>query len=144
MHLQYTTYIKQDAIITFRWYLAGHDRNSQISPNCNYCILFDVCCVLTVHNILYRFDNKQRDGLSKKKVCSLLCCLVLDKHKGRTVLFCVDEKQSWWHCLISDFRHGANEICALLRTYTAQTGNSVSTFGDNPSVLGLIDPLRWD
>jgi len=24
----------------------------QISPNCNYCILFDVCCVLTVHNIV--------------------------------------------------------------------------------------------
>ena len=21
--------------------------------NCNYCILFDVCCVLTVHNILH-------------------------------------------------------------------------------------------
>jgi len=25
---------------------------SQISPNFNYYILFDVCCVLTVHNIL--------------------------------------------------------------------------------------------
>jgi len=24
----------------------------------------DVCCVLTVHNILYKFDNAQRDGLS--------------------------------------------------------------------------------
>jgi len=24
----------------------------QISPNCNYCILLDVCCVLTVHNII--------------------------------------------------------------------------------------------
>ena len=32
--------------------------------NCNYCILFDVWCVLTVHNILYRFDNTQWDGLS--------------------------------------------------------------------------------
>jgi len=41
---------------------------SQISPNCNYCILFDVCCLLTVHNILQRFHNKQRDGLSKKYV----------------------------------------------------------------------------
>jgi len=40
---------------------------SQISPNCNYCILFDVCCVFTVHSILYRFDNTQRDGLSLKK-----------------------------------------------------------------------------
>ena len=46
---------------------------SQISPNCNYCILFDVCCVLTVHDILYWSDNTQRGGvslslsLSKKK-----------------------------------------------------------------------------
>ena len=40
---------------------------SQISPNCNYCILFDVCSVLTVHNISYKFDNTQRDGLSQKK-----------------------------------------------------------------------------
>jgi len=27
----------------------------------------DVCCVLTVHNILYKFDNTQWDGLSQKK-----------------------------------------------------------------------------
>jgi hypothetical protein len=27
----------------------------------------DVCCVLTVHNILYKSDNTQQDGLSKKK-----------------------------------------------------------------------------
>ena len=26
---------------------------------------FDVCCVLIVHNILYKFDNTQRDGLSQ-------------------------------------------------------------------------------
>ena len=41
-----------------------------MSSNCNYCILVDVCCVMTVHNILYRFDNTQRDDLSlsqKKK-----------------------------------------------------------------------------
>ena len=25
----------------------------------------DICCVLTVHNILYKFDNTQRDGLSQ-------------------------------------------------------------------------------
>jgi len=25
----------------------------QVLPNCNYCMLFDVCCVLTVRNILY-------------------------------------------------------------------------------------------
>jgi len=37
----------------------------QISPNCNYCVLFDVCCAFTVHNILYRFDNTQRYGLSQ-------------------------------------------------------------------------------
>ena len=89
MHRQYTTYIKQNAIITISWYLAtcfGRDRPSsgqqskkklacrwpdtaetcsQISPNCNYCILFDVCCVLTVHNVLYRFYNTQRNGLSQ-------------------------------------------------------------------------------
>jgi len=38
---------------------------SEILPNRNYCILFDVCCVLTVHNILNEFDNTQRDGLSQ-------------------------------------------------------------------------------
>jgi len=38
---------------------------SQISPNCNYCILSDECCVLTVHNILYILANTQRDGLSQ-------------------------------------------------------------------------------
>jgi len=41
---------------------------SQISPNCNYYILFDVYCVLTVHNILHKFDNTQRDGLSPPKI----------------------------------------------------------------------------
>ena len=36
-----------------------------MSTNCNYRILFDVCCVLTVRNILYVFGNTQRDGLSQ-------------------------------------------------------------------------------
>ena len=27
----------------------------------------DICCVLTVHNILYKFDNTQWDGLSLSK-----------------------------------------------------------------------------
>jgi len=30
--------------------------------------MFDVCCVLTVHNILYKSDNTQRDGPSKNAV----------------------------------------------------------------------------
>ena len=56
-----------------RWYLAtcfGRDRPSscsQISPN--FVIItscLDVCCVLTVYNILYKFDNTQLDGLSQK------------------------------------------------------------------------------
>jgi len=57
---------------------------SQISPNSNYCILFDTCCVLTVHNILYRFDNAQRDGLFQ------ICCervyelLVTKQHADST------------------------------------------------------------
>jgi len=38
---------------------------SQILPNFNYCVLFDICCVLTVHNMLYRFDNTQLDGLTQ-------------------------------------------------------------------------------
>jgi len=42
------------------------ETRSQILPNCNYCILFDVCCVLTVHNMLHKFDNTQGDGLKKK------------------------------------------------------------------------------
>ena len=45
---------------------------SQISPNFNYCVLFDVCCVLTVHSILYRFDNTQRDGHSQIRICVIL------------------------------------------------------------------------
>jgi len=38
---------------------------------------FDVCCVLMVNNILYKFDNTQRDGLSlslslkKRKIMQL-------------------------------------------------------------------------
>ena len=42
----------------------------QIIPNCNYCTLFAVCCVSTVHNVLYRFDNTQREGLSNER-CSV-------------------------------------------------------------------------
>ena len=91
MYRQYKTYIKTRCNSTIRLYLAtcfGGDRPSsgqlrtilrygkniftvtaetcsQIYPNCNYCILFDVCCVMTVHNILYKSDNTQRDGLSQ-------------------------------------------------------------------------------
>ena len=31
------------------------------------CLDRRVCCVLTLRNILYKFDNTQQDGLSKKK-----------------------------------------------------------------------------
>jgi hypothetical protein len=68
MHRQYTTYIKQLGDI---WLHVSAETCSQISRNCNYCILFDVCCVLTVHNTLYRFVNTQRDGLSKTKLIIL-------------------------------------------------------------------------
>jgi len=34
-----------------------------------------MCCVLTVHNILYRFDNTQRDGLSLKKKVNIFIYL---------------------------------------------------------------------
>ena len=61
-------------------------------PNCNYFILFDVRCVLTVHNILYKFDNTQRDNLSQiynlrtDKFPSLsLCVLCGSENKQRLV-----------------------------------------------------------
>ena len=60
-------YLNRCSQLAWRWPVTA-ETCSQISPNCNYCILFDVCCVLTVHNILYRFDNTQRDGLSRKKI----------------------------------------------------------------------------
>ena len=56
-----------------RWQVTA-ETCSQILPNCNYCILFDVCYVLTVHNMLYKFDNAQRDGLSQIhvfKICEI-------------------------------------------------------------------------
>ena len=54
-------------IVVLSWPEDGQSRpkRSQILPNRNYCILFDVCCVLTVHNILHKFDYTQRDGLSQ-------------------------------------------------------------------------------
>jgi len=37
-------------------------------------------------------------------------------------------------CLISDFRNNVDQICRLLGYYAAQSGNSIPTFRDNPSV----------
>ena len=31
----------------------------------------DICCVLTVHNILRKFDNTQRDGFSLKTIVTV-------------------------------------------------------------------------
>jgi hypothetical protein len=36
--------------------------------------------------------------------------------------------------MISDFRHGVNDICTFLRFYAAYNGNLLSTFQDNLSV----------
>ena len=38
-------------------------------------------------------------------------------------------------CMISGFRRGINEICALLGFHAAQKGNFLPTFRDNLSVL---------
>ena len=38
-----------------RCYCVGVVERVCFVPDCNYCILFDVCCVLTVHNVLYKF-----------------------------------------------------------------------------------------
>jgi len=61
---------------------------SQISLNCNYCILFDVCCVLTVRNILHKFDNAQRDASLS---LSLSLCLSPKKNRSgvRKVMNCL-------------------------------------------------------
>ena len=40
-----------------------------------YCL--NVCCVLTVQNILYKFDNTQRDGLSLSHKKNIALCLYL-------------------------------------------------------------------
>ena len=56
INTQYTS--RQDAIITIRLYLAY----IAYIASC-----LDVCCVLTVRNILYKFDNTQRDDLSQKQ-----------------------------------------------------------------------------
>jgi len=40
--------------LAWRWSVTA-ETCGQISPKCNYCFLFDVCCVLTVRNTLYRF-----------------------------------------------------------------------------------------
>jgi len=52
--------------------IASQARSIHQYKNLKIKILFvttcpDVCCVLTVHNILYKFDNTQRDGLSLSK-----------------------------------------------------------------------------
>ena len=93
-HSQYTTYIKQDSIITIRWYLStcfGCDRPSsgqlrtttkvlylnccsyfawrwpvtaetcsQISPNCNYGILFGVLRYTTLIVLSWPEDGRSR------------------------------------------------------------------------------------
>jgi len=61
---------RQDAIITISLHLAtffGRLRPKHVAK-CKLIVIIasclDVCCVLTVHNISYTFDNIQRGGLS--------------------------------------------------------------------------------
>jgi len=61
-------------------------------------------------------------------------------------------KLQYKQCIVSGFRHEADEICALLGHYTVYSGNSLLTFQDNILVpttrvnqshlqgLGLLDP----
>jgi hypothetical protein len=46
------------------------------------------------------------------------------RHAGTSVLL----------CLISGFRSDVDQVCGLLGYYAAQSGNSIPTFRDNPSV----------
>jgi hypothetical protein len=47
--------------------MAGHGRKNVAKYNLIVIIAsyLDMCYLLTVHNILYRFDNTQRDGLTQ-------------------------------------------------------------------------------
>ena len=56
--------------IVLNWLEDGRLRPKHVAKyNVNVIIAScpDVCCVLTVYNISYKFDNTQRDGLSQKK-----------------------------------------------------------------------------
>jgi len=52
LHVSAVTGHLQANYLAWRWPVTA-ETCSQISLNCNYYILFDVCCVLTVHNILH-------------------------------------------------------------------------------------------
>jgi len=76
---------RQDAVITIRLYLAKYNLTVIIAS------FLDVCCVLTVHSILYKLDNTQRDGLSQIYVTELYCL--------KTYMYCecnVTLLQNFW------------------------------------------------
>jgi len=57
-------------IVVLSWPEDGRSRPKHVAKYNLIVIIaswLDVCCVLTVHSILYKFDNTQQDGLSKKK-----------------------------------------------------------------------------
>jgi len=101
--------------ISFKRWPATAETCSQISPNCIYCILFDVCCVLTVRNILYRFGYTQRDGLSKKK---LIKNLFKRSHCSRCPLFISVHKQSIWYWQAQSTSHPSLQSLVLLPSCT--------------------------
>jgi len=73
----------------YRWITAK--TCSLIQPNCNYCILFDVCCVLTVRNNCT--DLITHNGMTSLKklyscVCGFVCvCVCVCVYKKQLHLF---------------------------------------------------------
>jgi len=70
----------------------------------------DVCCVLTAHNILYKFDNTQGDGLFKN-ACNICLWPLLEQYltlRGKKAYLASHV------CLISNFRRVLNIVCILL------------------------------
>ena len=82
MHRQYTTYIKQDAIITIRWYLAtcfGRDRPKHVAKyhliviiaSCLMYVVYWRCMIyytdLIIHNGVVSLSLSLSLSLSKKK-----------------------------------------------------------------------------
>jgi len=61
--------------IVLSWPADGRSRPKHVAKYNLIVIIascFDVCCVLTVHNILYKSDYTQRNGLSQiQDICSM-------------------------------------------------------------------------
>jgi len=69
-HFVHINVNKWDPInVVLSWPEDGRSRPNHVAkynPTLITASCLDVCCVLTVHNILYKFDHAQRDGLPKK------------------------------------------------------------------------------